>query len=301
MMKNGCVLFLLMLLPLGLFAQSGDYDAALDRYESITAECIRVKQSVASGEKVPRAELARLAGQLNGLKTQLQGVSGQLTAAQRQRVADIRQMYSDGIVRSTAPILIPAIPASPAPLLACPALSSNLAGGCVVASVSTGKNPRPDILLLAEAGLVPDFSAGIRACALYGRWGAYVAGRSNFSPSRYGYECLSDGTVPGGGKIWTSGISRVSRLNLSAGALWHPVGWGSLYGGCGYGRRRLLWQDSAGDWAMVSDRSCSGLSFDAGAIFNYNKLVFSAGASVIPPSSGGVIYVDMTVGVGWHF
>ena len=42
-----------MLLPLGLFAQSGDYDAALDRYESITAECIRVKQSVASGEKVP--------------------------------------------------------------------------------------------------------------------------------------------------------------------------------------------------------------------------------------------------------
>ncbi len=301
MMKNGCVLFLLMLLPLGLFAQSGDYDDALDRYESITAECIRVKQSVASGEKVPRAELARLAGQLNGLKTQLQGVSGQLTAAQRQRVADIRQMYSDGIVRSTAPILIPSIPTSPAPLLACPALPDNLAGGCAVASNPTRRKLRPDVLLLAEAGLVPDFSAGIRACALYGRWGAYVAGRSYFSPSRYGYECLSDGTVPGGGKIWTSGISRVSRLNLSAGALWHPVGWGSLYGGCGYGRRRLLWQDSAGDWAMVSDRSCAGLSLEAGVIIHYNKLIFSIGGASVPSFSDKSFYADMTLGVGWQF
>jgi hypothetical protein len=302
-MKLRCTLLFLILFPLGLSAQPGDMDAALDRYEAITAECIRVKQSVASGEEVPRAELTGLAAQLNELKARLQGASGLLTAAQRRRVAEIRKMYSDGVVRSTAPVFIPVVSPVPTTVLSCPLLPDGLAGECSSYSgTDVRKPPLPvDYLLFAEAGLVPDLSAGIRVGALFGNWGVYMAGRGNFVSPRHSYECLSDGRVSDGSIIWTSGASKVSRLNLTAGALWHPLAWGTLYGGCGYGRRLLLWQDSIGEWAAVSDRSASGPAVEAGIILHYDRLAFSSGVSVIPPSGGKIIYADMTAGIGWQF
>ena len=150
-------------------------------------------------------------------------------------------------------------------------------------------------LLLAETGIVPDFTAGIRAGLMIGRFGFYLAGRSNFKPDAFEYECFSDGTTPDGGYIWTSGQSRISRLNLSAGGLFRISGWATLYAGAGYLRRDLFWQDAGQAWALVSDISKSTVAIDAGVIIN----PFGKG----PALSIGTSYPspELTVGLGWQF
>ena len=73
-MKLRLSILLILLLPFGLYAQTGGMDAAIDRYESITVQCIRMKQSVAAGEKVSRSELSALIKDLNGLRAELRGL-----------------------------------------------------------------------------------------------------------------------------------------------------------------------------------------------------------------------------------
>ena len=150
-------------------------------------------------------------------------------------------------------------------------------------------------LLLAETGIAPDFTAGMRVGLLFGRFGFYLAGRSNFKPDAFEYECFSDGTTPDGGYIWTSGQSRVSRLNLSAGGLFRISEWATLYAGAGYLRRDLFWQDTGQAWALVSDISKSTVALDAGVIIN----PFGKG----PALSIGTSYPspELTVGLGLQF
>lgn len=298
-MKLRLTVLLIFLLPFGLYAQTGGMDAAIDRYESITVQCIRMKQAVAAGEKVSRSELSALIKDLNGLRAEMQGSSARMTAAQRRRVAEIRKMYSDGRIRSTkmyvSPRLSPsglklpdppaflALPDKPLFLPSCPILSLPEKAASV------------KYLLLAEAGVVPDFTAGIRVGLLFGRFGLYLAGRSNFKPDVFEYECFSDGAIPGGGYIWTSGQSRVSRLNLSAGGLFCISNWATMYAGAGYVRRQLFWQDVDQAWARVADISKSAVAVDAGFIFSpfVKGPVLSIGTSYPSP--------ELTVGLGWLF
>ena len=290
---------LFILLPLGLFAQTGGMDAAIDRYESITVQCIRMKQSVAAGEKVSRSELSALIKDLNGLRAELQGSSAGMTAAQRRRVAEIRKMYSDGRIRSTkmyvSPRLSPSglkLPDSPA-FLALPDKPLLLPSSPILALPEKASSVKS--LLLAETGVVPDFTAGIRVGLLFGRFGFYLSGRSNFKQDVFEYECFSNGVIPEGGYIWTSGQSRVSRMNLSAGCLFCISNWAIIYAGAGYVRRYLFWQDVDHAWARVSDISKSAVAVDAGFIFSpFGKgPVLSIGSSYPSP--------ELSVGLGWLF
>ena len=298
-MKLRVSILFILLLPLGLFAQTGGMDAAIDRYESITVQCIRMKQSVAAGEKVSRSELSALIKDLNGLRAELQGSSAGMTAAQRRRVAEIRKMYSDGRIRSTKVEVSPRLSASgfklPVPPVhfVLPDSHLRLPSGPILSSPEKAFSVK--CLLLAETGVAPDFTAGMRVGLLFGRFGFYLAGRSNFKSDAFEYECFSDGTTPDGGYIWTSGQSRISRLNLSAGGLFRFSDWATLYAGAGYLRRDLFWQDTGQAWARVSDISKSTVAIDAGVIIN----PFGKG----PALSIGTSYPspELTVGLGWLF
>ena len=114
------------------------------------------------------------------------------------------------------------------------------------------------------------------------RWGGYLRFRNAFvkTPETF-YECLSDGSLPRGGKIWTSGDTRNSNLYINGGALVQIVDWLSVYAGAGYGRRTLAWQDIDGNWARVSDWSRKGLTIDAGLLLSWRNLAFSAGLSTL--------------------
>lgn len=72
--------------------------------------------------------------------------------------------------------------------------------------------------------------------------------------------------------------------------------WLTFYAGAGYGKRQLLWQDVDGGWAEVSDWSVKGLEMEAGAIFRWNRLAFSAGVSTVRFRT-----CSATVGVGFCF
>lgn len=309
-MKLRVLSILLFFLPLSLAGQTGEWDAALDRYESITVECVRMKNELAGGGDVSLAGLRRLAVELDGLKGQLQKSSGKMTAAQRFRLAQIRRMYAEGTSRSTAAVKIlpveapfslfpdpPAVRTAHGPGLARPHIRNFLAAESVNGRAAA---QACRYFAMLSAGIVPDLSCGAMAGRLWSRWGFYASARSNFISPHHAFECHSDGSVPDGSIIWTSGKSKVSRLNLTAGALWHPAAWGTLYFGGGYGRRMLLWQDSGGEWAAVSDCSNSGIALDAGIMIHYGRMLFSTGASAIP-STSGKLYADISLGLGWLF
>lgn len=142
----------------------------------------------------------------------------------------------------------------------------------------------------------PEYSGGLMLGWETYRFGAYVKAVSNFTPWASAYSCLSDGTADGG-YIWTTGRSRVSRLSVTSGMLYRPCGWLVLYAGAGYGSRTLLWEDSAHEWARVSDRSCKGTAADIGLYFRIRRR-FRVGAGF---STVAFRTADAEISVGFCF
>ncbi|MBR5073938.1 MAG: hypothetical protein IKX26_01770 [Bacteroidales bacterium] len=69
--------------------------------------------------------------------------------------------------------------------------------------------------------------------------------------------------------------------------------------GAGYGTRKLLWENTGGDWMRVTDRSYSGIAAEAGALFTLGRresFCLSAKAGTI-----AFKYLDFTVGIGYRF
>ena len=129
------------------------------------------------------------------------------------------------------------------------------------------------------AGL-PDPSAGFMVAWTRRRVGFYVKAVSNFNPSAYGYTCHEDGTTDSG-YIWTTGGKRVSRLAVTGGGIFRVSDWLSVSAGAGYGRRILMWEDSKGDWAKVSEASPRGVSADLGLIFRAGRFTVCTGVNTV--------------------
>lgn len=145
----------------------------------------------------------------------------------------------------------------------------------------------PEIAALAsvELGLAP--AAGAMLSATWKNAGFYLSARSNFTSFGSDYDCFSDGTSPLG-YIWPTGEVRRSRLALSAGPMFKLGGSWSVFAGAGYGAQTILWEDTSGSWARVSDLSSKGLLLEAGAMYRLNHLAFSAGISETAFSSVAV-------------
>lgn len=143
---------------------------------------------------------------------------------------------------------------------------------------------------------LPEGSLGLMGSALKGVWGCYLKASSTLSHPSVAGLCLSDGTTPAGGYVWTSGQAKVSRLSVSAGALWQAFSFAQLYAGAGYGFRRQLWEESSGQWLEVKDLSAYGLAAEAGVRFLLGRCHILAGISTI-----GFRNVSAEVGVGLLF
>ena len=127
------------------------------------------------------------------------------------------------------------------------------------------------------------------------RFGGFVKGSLSIPYIQGEYNCLSDGTKPGG-YIWTNGAERLSRWSITAGATYTPWRFMTVYAGGGYGSRQLLWQDVSDLWATVADRSVLGLAADAGLVFNLGPVSILAGASTI-----GFSNIAAEFGIGLKF
>lgn len=269
----------------------------LEQYESLCRTCMNLKQRIASGENVSRSEAKMHIDDFVAMNKELQSVEADMTVVQRLHFSAISSWFSTGVEPQETDTALPQ-------------LSCNLAGMSLVATTGSHAaiaeipsmqaglpahryvEPRRNLILMSSFAL-SDFSCGLIAGYQYGRWGGYAGFRSNYVSAKTSYSCLSDGSLPDWGSMWSTGRSRKSNLSITAGCL---IGLGarfSMYVGTGYGWRTLAWEDVDGEWAEISDWSHRGVAFETGAIFIWKRLAVSAGISTVSFST-----CSLNVGVG---
>ncbi len=286
------LLFLLFLLGgrqvlCGQAPASTDWDELLDRFERICAMSLQVK---ASGNA--DADLTPLLVELDALRGEFKYASDRMPAAARRRYEAIRKMYYSGKVSDTRVARLPSELPELRPLP--PALTKTAAPQAVFFP-GTPPSPLYHVCLSASSIVLPELSGGLMAEYLGRKIGGYVAFRSNFSNHNISYSALSDGTSADG-PVWTSGNSAVDRFFITAGPAVRLGSWISVYGGLGYGSRRLCWEDPDGNWMKVSDASLSGFCAELGVAAHLGRFVLSAGCLFLPASYGG-----LTMSVGYSF
>ena len=283
-------LTLFFLFPAQVFSRAGGpvlspegqpqipWEELLDRYESICGQCLELRQRKDAGEDIDTWRLPALMDELGRLREELKGVTDKMPPAVRRRFDTIRRMYASGrIVNTRAAEVValpePAVSAIPAPF---PGLTPRLPDPPV-------RMTRPTPLWAISASvLAPEYACGAMISHWGPKWGGYAAVRSNYSFHKTAYDALSDGTA-GQTRIWTSGAAAIDRLFVTAGpTVRSGKRWG-LFGGLGYGFRRLCWEDSDGEWMRIADASSAGLAAEAGVCGFYRRYTFSVSwVSVLP-------------------
>lgn len=159
-----------------------------------------------------------------------------------------------------------------------------------------GKNVLDDeILVMGSAAVFPQMSYGLML-GYVKKFGGYAKFRSDFNFAQGSYLCNSAGEIEGGGYLWASGAKRQSRMQATAGVLFRAAKWLYPYAGAGYGSRSVQWQDWEGNWAQISDYSCTGVAAEAGLILKMGPVAVSAGVS-----NTAFKYTELEVGVGIMF
>ena len=274
-------------------------DSELERYEQMCEVCLELKARMARGEQISREEAKATIDFFVTTNRRLKSKESEMTAMQRHRFRDVGEWFATG-VRPPKPFGAESLPALDCRLPS--RLPVNEFAEILIPQQERGVSPsvrlwkyRTDFILLAEMS-APDLSYGLRAGVKGRIFGGYLAFRSNFVKASADYTCRSDGTLENGSTIWPGGAEKTTSFNLSAGLLAQATPWLTFYTGAGYGKRQLLWQDIDGGWAEVSDWSVKGLEMEAGAIFRWNRMAFSAGVSTIRFRN-----CSATVGIGFCF
>ncbi|MBO4428034.1 MAG: hypothetical protein J5771_06105 [Bacteroidales bacterium] len=293
------VFLLLTAIPAG--AQEKVWNQAIDRYEFICRKCADWRERIERKESVPKDSLKAMMTEIASLKQNLQWTLADMSPGLRRRFEAIRDRYATGewpVEKGIIPNLDSLSNFTVRALSLLPDDSPQLAS----AAESIKKSgPKPSAIAGIAAGLFPDFSVGFAAGASLGKWSLFVKAHSNFSFGSHDYDCLSDGTSSGG-YFWSGGASTIRRHQVTLDLAYQVQKRFSVYLGAGYGERSLLWKDTQGEWARVSDRSFSGLTLDAGILFvplrslTWRHLSLLAGTSYLP--SG---YLDAEAGLLWQF
>ena len=275
---------LLMLVALSAAGQDRRIDEQLHMYEDLCEQCMDIKSRAKSGENVSRTQVESLIATFLALNKTLKSQENEMTAAQRHRFAQIGRWFSTGERPDTIsplPLVQAEPPCAPAVMLqsACCRITPVSDTVDRVAYMQGGK-PRGDIFILASIA-APDMAYGLMAGYQHRRWGGYLAFRSSFTSCKTSYSCASDGSFGKGSQIWPTGNQKRSNLMVSGGVLAGATKWLTIYAGAGYGARKLAWEDIAGNWALVSDWSHTGMVVEFGAVVSVHKLAFYAGISTI--------------------
>ena len=273
-----------MLVAFSAAGQDRRIDEQLHMYEDLCGQCMDIKSRAKSGENVSRTQVESLIATFLALNKTLKSQENEMTAAQRHRFAQIGRWFSTGERPDTIsplPLVQAEPPCAPAVMLqsACCRITPVSDTVDRVAYMQGGK-PRGDIFILASIA-APDMAYGLMAGYQHRRWGGYLAFRSSFTSCKTSYSCASDGSFGKGSQIWPTGNQKRSNLMVSGGVLAGATKWLTIYAGAGYGARKLAWEDIAGNWALVSDWSHTGMVVEFGAVVSVHKLAFYAGISTI--------------------
>ena len=149
--------------------------------------------------------------------------------------------------------------------------------------------------LLLDASALPSVEGGVFLGAMKGSFGGYVSARKGFGNIRSDYSATSDGRTDYG-YLWVSGETALSRYSMAAGALIRAGKRVTGYVGAGYGRIDQIWEDTAGQWARITDISHRGAQIEAGIIFSAGKVALMAGASSVSFAT-----ISPVFGLGIHF
>lgn len=301
---------ILMLVAFSAAGQDRRLDEQLGRYEDLCEQCMDIKSRAASGVNVSRTQVESLISTFLALNKTLKSQENEMTAAQRHRFAQIGRWFATGELPDTIRPISPVRaepPCAPVAMLQSAdcgimpvfdtVFCDNSAGRSDLRRVTDmpGKKSRGDILILASLA-TPDMAYGLMAGYLHRRIGGYLAFRSNFTTCNPSYSCASDGSMQNGSQIWPSGNEERSNLMAGGGVLAGATKWLTVYAGVGYGTRKLAWEDVAGNWALVSDWSHTGMAAELGAVVSVRKLALSAGVSTVAFRTAA-----FTCGVGVRF
>jgi len=152
-----------------------------------------------------------------------------------------------------------------------------------------------ETILLVTAGLQPGLPTGLMAGWAGGRLGGYLSARITPVAGGAAYECRSDGATSFG-RFWASGRERTSAAGITGGILVRTGRHLLWQAGAGYGRKTLQWEDAAGRWAKVSDRSTRGLLVETGLLWHTGPVVLYGGVSALSFQT-----LAPSVGVGLQF
>lgn len=293
-MKRFLAYFLACLLCPVLYAQS--WDEALDQYEQICGECIRLRRQSSRGETVAATSILPLLNQLASLRKTLQAADGSMSPAQKSRFEAIRRRYDEIFDPGKS---VPAVPRkcpdpllNPKILLTAPEKKLSVPEHALApVSVST-THRKGTVMACAD---IPCWAPGLFFSLSKGKWGGFLKGSVTLRLEKASYSCYADGTTDAG-YIWTSGNEVQKRFSIAAGGLYAPWPFLRFYAGAGYGCRQLLWEDSSGAWAKVKDRSGAGVVVDAGVIFCWKHLAVMTGISTV-----GLQGPAAELGVGYAF
>ena len=273
--------FLLLSLQIICSAQaSTQWDDLLDRYERICRMCLEGQREAGLRE-------------LASLKEEIKGASERMPAAAKRRYEAIRDMYASGVVRDTRPLPYPEA-LQPLYLIS----PVDLPAGCLCGPMPVpGAIPKVCYRFSASVTslVLPEFTPGVKLAYLGHMLGGYAGIYSNFSNHHPSYQALSDGSADGF-PVWTSGASAVDRLFVTVGPVLRLTDRFSMYGGLGYGMRRLCWEDSEGTWMEIDDISRRGLCAELGASFRLGRVELSAGWLGLPFS-----YNALSLSAGFTF
>ena len=294
MMRTGRYVLAMCLVMLcsSAFSQRRDArDKALDRYDVVCNRLIELRDALRRGETISAQEMSALRAEVSSIRSNLQKSPEGLTPEQTIRFNRIRRRYNYGYELKELS-LIKAIPVTYR------AKDIRISGRYPYMEQPYYDIGKTGFLALAEVSPVPDMAFGLCLGMLRSGKGAYVSVVSNFKSKSASIDCLSDGTSSGN-PVWVSGRQDKTRLALTAGGIFRVADNVNIMAGAGYGTRKLLWENTGGDWMRVTDRSYSGIAAEAGALFTLGRresFCLSAKAGTI-----AFKYLDFTVGIGYRF
>ena len=150
-------------------------------------------------------------------------------------------------------------------------------------------------LIAPVAGVGANFSPGIML-GVVKKTGWYFKAKYDFKSVTSDIECDKEGNTAEGNPLWLTGQKESNRLALTTGLMLRLGKSFYLYGGGGYGYRKMTWETADALWAECTDQSYTGAEADLGCILRAKSVAFIAGVQ-----TNSFKYYEATLGIGFLF